>query len=219
MNKWPLKRRLVFDAAAKVGKVSLNSELMTGPNTYISLPGIIFKSREGRICVAADIKEMFPQIKIRSEDQGAQKFLWREGNQSKKPDVYIMTSMIFGACCSPYLAQIVKNKNALKHQNQFPDAVDAILYHHYVDDYLNSHNSEEEAIKIAQDVIKVHSFAGFQLRNFVSNSPTVMKMLPNSSETPKEISINITSENVTEKILGLFWNTHEDVYEIKVNLR
>jgi hypothetical protein len=88
VNKVPRKIRLVFDAAAKVGKRSLNYFLLTGPNVYVSMPGVIFKAREGKICVAADIKEMFPQVAIRPEDQAAQLFLWRD-DPSKEPSVYI----------------------------------------------------------------------------------------------------------------------------------
>lgn len=139
-NKQPVKIRLVFDAAAKHQGKSLNSELMTGPNIYTPLPGVLFRSREGKISVAADIKEMFLQVKIRQEDQDAQMFLWRDCDQSREPDVYVMTSMMFGSACSPYLAQIVKNTNAARFKDEFPTAVEAITKQHYVDNYLNSHD-------------------------------------------------------------------------------
>jgi hypothetical protein len=217
-NKIPVKRRLIFDAAAKVGKVSLNTFLLAGPNNYPSLSGIVFRSREGPICVAGDIKEMFPQVKIKPEDCNAQRFLWRDGDSSRDPDIWVSNRMIFGARCSPFLAQAVKNSNAETFRTTNPAAVDAIIKQHYVDDFLDSFTSEENAICISTDVINIHRQAGFNLRNFVSNSQGVLKSLPKPEETVKEICLNFDGDNLTEKILGMFWNVKTDCYEFRLNL-
>jgi hypothetical protein len=158
-NKQPIKRRHVFDAAAKVGKTSLNSELLPGPNNYNTIHEIIFKSREGKICVAADIQEMFLQVKIRKEDQSALRFLWRGTAYHKEPEVYAMSSMIFGASCSPFMAHEVKNRHALKFAKEFPEASEAIIKQHFVDDYIISHNQVAEAAEIANQVIEIHKSA------------------------------------------------------------
>ncbi|CAG7829870.1 unnamed protein product, partial [Allacma fusca] len=73
----PGKIRVVWDAAAKSNGVSLNSQLLTGPDLYNSLPGVIFKFRQRAVAISADIQEMFLQIKILPEDCRAQRFLWR----------------------------------------------------------------------------------------------------------------------------------------------
>lgn len=48
--------------------------------------------------------------------------------KKKKPEVFAMKAMIFGAACSPSSAQEAKNRNA----TEFRIAVDAILHKHYV---------------------------------------------------------------------------------------
>ncbi|XP_037299013.1 uncharacterized protein LOC119190698 [Manduca sexta] len=108
----PGKQRLVFDAAATSHGVSLNDHLLEGPDMLMSLPGIMFRFRESAVAVTADIQEMFLRIKIRAEDQSAQQFLWRGNDRTNPPQRFKMTSMIFGAASSPFMAHFVRNHNA-----------------------------------------------------------------------------------------------------------
>lgn len=107
----PGKIRLVFDAAAKVNDVSLNSALMKGPQRYKPLPAVLFHLREGAVGVCADIKEMFHQVLMHPEDRRAQRFLWRNGDDRRDPDTYEMQVMTFGAACSPCAVDYVKIVN------------------------------------------------------------------------------------------------------------
>ncbi|XP_067625235.1 uncharacterized protein [Eurosta solidaginis] len=145
------KLRLVFDATASVNGVSFNSRLMKGPDAYQPKPllSILFKFRQGVIGVCADIREMFNRVLIRQEDQDAQRFLWRGGNSSKEPDVYIMNAMIFGSACSPCSAQYVKNTNAMKFRDLHPRATSAIIDRHYVDDYVDSFETGDGGERIS----------------------------------------------------------------------
>lgn len=106
-----------------------------------------------KIGITGDIKEMFHQILIRAEDQDSQRFLWREGNASRDPDVYVMQVMTFGSSCSPCVAQYVKNVNAMEFKEKYQRAVEAILNNHYVDDMIESVHTEPVS-KLA--VLDVH---------------------------------------------------------------
>ena len=77
---------------------------------------------------------MFHQVYIRSEDRDVQRFLRRECDEDKVPDVYVMDVMIFGATCAPSISQYIKNINATQFENDFPIAAKSIKENHYVDD-------------------------------------------------------------------------------------
>ena len=179
----PDKQRLVFDAAAKVGEVSLNSSLLVGPDLYKSLPSVLCKFREGKVAVAADIKEMFHQIVVRPDDQLAQRFLWREGNINKPPEEYSMLALPFGLACSPCVAQYVKNEHAKSFIELFPRAVEAIVNRHYVDDLLDSFECEADAIQVCREVAHIQSSAGFEMHDWLSNMKSVAEELSGLSNT------------------------------------
>ncbi|XP_054290773.1 uncharacterized protein LOC129005790 [Macrosteles quadrilineatus] len=140
----PDKLRLVFDAAAKVNGVSFNDGLLSGPDLLNPLPAVLLKFRLRKFAIAGDIQEMFHQVRIRKEDVDSQRFLWRE-DPNNKPDTYIMEAMIFGSTCSPSTALYVVNSNAKRFLQIYPEASKAIFCSEYMDDLLDSTDTEEEA--------------------------------------------------------------------------
>lgn len=208
----PNKIRIVFDAAAIVDGISLNSMLIKGPDLNSSLLAVLHKFRMGKIGVCADIREMFLQVRIQEIDIHSQRFLWRNGDLSKPIDIYVMQSMIFGAACSPCSAQFIKNTNADRFFDKHPEAVHAIKTNHYVDDLVISFNSETEAIKITNDIVDIHRQGGFELRSFLSNNKSVLQSIGNSTISTKS-SINMELDNsVAQKILGMYWDPEEDAF-------
>jgi hypothetical protein len=115
----PGKLRLVHDAKAETKDISLNTELLAGPDLLNSLLGVLMKFREGVFAVTGDIRGLFMQVKIIPEDQNAQLFLW-DGN------IFRMASMIFGAKSSPCTATYILRRNAEDFARTNPRAVEAI---------------------------------------------------------------------------------------------
>ncbi|XP_055633285.1 uncharacterized protein LOC129773665 [Toxorhynchites rutilus septentrionalis] len=206
----------MWDAAAKVAGVSLNSFLLTGPNQLTSLLSVLQRFREFRIAITGDIREMFLQVSMNWRDQQCLRFLWRNGESKRIPDTFVTKVMTFGATCSPSCAQYVKNHNAQRFQDKFPRAAEAIIREHHVDDMLSSVETEDEAIKLAKDVRFVHAEAGFEIRNWLSNSNRVLQEL---KANPGEKSMNLLSEMGAEKVLGLWWCTVADTFTFKVSTR
>lgn len=205
INK-PEKPRLVFDAAAKMNGVSLNDELLEGPDLLQGLAGVLWRFRRGEIGVQTDISEMYLRILIHPSDQPAQMFLWRGKDREGPPAKYRMKAMIFGAKSSPFLAHSVRNHNARKYQSEYPRAVQAIVENHYMDDWLDSFDVEEDALQVVRDVSRIHGQAGFQLAGFNSNNRRVRALMPSEGESAT--SIEISPQN--GRTLGLIWYAGED---------
>ncbi|KAL0831974.1 hypothetical protein ABMA28_001474 [Loxostege sticticalis] len=211
----PTKLRVVHDAAAKVKGVSLNSMLLPGPDLLQPLLGILMRFREGKIALTADIKEMFPQVKIRECDRDAQRFLWRD--EPKGPiKIYRMSSMIFGACSSPATAIYIVNKNASQFREEFPEAVHAITSDTYMDDYIGSlDTSVENAARLAAEIVEIYRRGGFEMRGWISNELGALSQLPKellSDLSLDERCVDLGSlESTFTRTLGLIWRPFKDV--------
>lgn len=200
--KKPEKIRMVFDAAAKAKSMSLNSQLLKGPDFYTSLIDILRRFRERLVTGGGDIEEMFHQIKMIEKDRHCQRFIYREDN-TKQPDVYTMDVLTFGAKCSPSSAQFVKNENAKKFIETHPRAVSAIIDNHYVDDMMDSEYSEAEMVQLLRDVKMIHAKAGFNIRNFISNSTNVLKAIGETGTSDVK-DIAPKTELKVERVLGMW---------------
>ncbi|XP_058456403.1 uncharacterized protein LOC131433817 [Malaya genurostris] len=211
----PGKVRIVWDAAASVSGVSLNSFLLSGPDQLTSLISVLYKFREFRVAITGDIREMFHQVLVNETDQHSQRFLWRDGDTDREPEVFQMKVMTFGATCSPSIAQYVKNHNAERFRHQYPRAVEAIHKEHYVDDMLSSVETEDEAARLALDVCYIHSQGGFEIRNWLSNSRKVLDKL--RVGVTDEKNMDLYSVIATEKVLGLWWCTATDKFTFRLS--
>ncbi|XP_036347137.1 uncharacterized protein LOC118756483, partial [Rhagoletis pomonella] len=188
----PGKLRLVWDAAAKSDGAALNDFLLCGPDLLNSLVFVLLAFRTGQFAICGDIAEMFHQIRVREMDMHAQRFLWHENcEELHNPHIYVMQALTFGTSCAPCIAHFVRDVNAEQYKRTSPRAVEAIQKHHYVDDFIDSVDTEEEALELALQVKAIHAQAGFNIRNWASNSSAVLRQLPGESvedQTPKDLS-------------------------------
>lgn len=212
-NKVPPKRRCVADVAAVQGGVSLNSCLLQGPDNLIALPAALCRARENPVMVTADVAEMFHQVRITREDQQCQRFLWRNGDQSQPPKTFIMEVMMFGPTCSPFQAQHVKNIHAAKYLDKYPEAAEALERFMYMDDYFNSHQSVDEAVRVTLEAIQICSEMGFDLVQVQSSHEEVLSRIPQRHLKQELVSLNLEEASTYfSKLLGMYWMPAEDVF-------
>jgi len=213
----PGKIRMVFDAACKSQGVSLNSSLLKGPALLNDLPAVLWRFRQQRIAFTADVQEMFHQVKIREADLDSQRFLWRGRNRDKPVETYVMKAMIFGATCSPSTAIYVMQKNFEEFMDEFPDIARAIKHNYYMDDYLDSQDTEEAALKRIRDMIEVQRRCGFNLRTWACSSKAVLAQIPTDLRANAWKELDADSQLPSERVLGLWWNPESDVFTFRFN--
>lgn len=153
---------------------------------------------------------MYHQMAILAADKQALRFVFRP-DPSEAPRVYVMDVATFGATCSPCSAQYIKNLNAEEFAETYPDAAAAIVHKHYVDDYYDSVDTVEEAIRRAKEVKFIHSQGGFHIRNWVSNSKAFLEEFDERSES-EAVHFNRDEALEHERVLGVVWKPVDDVF-------
>ena len=146
LNK-PGKLRRVCNAASKFRGISLNDNLSTGPDLLQNLIGIIFRFREKKIAITADIEAMFLQVKVPPEECKVLRFLWRD-NPKEPVKVYEYGRHIFGAKSSPTCANYALQQVARDKAQESPQITKLIMRNFYMDDFVKSVPGAEQAIEI-----------------------------------------------------------------------
>ena len=142
----PGKVRRVLNGAAKFHGYSLNSALLTGPDLLQSLIHIVFRFRQYPNAVSADIEGMFLQVGVIPKDQPSLRFLWRE-DPSTEVAVFQYVRHIFGSKDSPTCANYALKRTATDNAEDFPNVAQSVQTNFYMDDYLESSPTAEEAIQ------------------------------------------------------------------------
>ncbi|XP_060557429.1 uncharacterized protein LOC132717868 [Ruditapes philippinarum] len=219
VNK-PGKVRVVFDCAAKYKGMSLNSQLLKGPDLMNSLVGVLIKFRQERIAFIADIEATFHQVCVIDEDRDALRFhWWPNGELDKIPKQYRMNVHLFGATSSPSCAAYALKRTAKDFSHLFkPEVALTVEKNFYVDDCLKSVPSEQEAIDLAMNLKKMLSLGGFRLTKWLSNSRNVLKTIPESDLAKSVISLT-PGEKCNDKALGIIWDVNNDTIKYKVDLK
>lgn len=216
VDKPPGKLRIVFDAAAKYKGRCLNDIICSGPPLQNPLPSVVIKFREGEIAWTSDIKGMYNRIRLSKADRRFHRFLWPEEDGSTS--VCEMTRLTFGVNCSPYVAIKTTWQAAADAGPGFEDVMKAVKSNFYVDDYLGSASTNEQAVRIATRVQSVLSKADFPLRGWTSNSAEFLAAVlpPSEGATNSERAVAL-GDNETEKVLGIRWTPSRDTLRFTVS--
>ena len=135
-QKKPGKIRVVFDCSASYMGVSLNGQLLQGPDMTNSLLGVLLRFRGEEVAVQGDIESMFHQVSVPKEDRDFLRFLWWEnGDLDSEPKIFRMKVHIFGATSSPSCCNFALKHLAEEQRENFePFIVQSVQRRMYVDD-------------------------------------------------------------------------------------
>ena len=215
-NSTTTKVRVVFDGAAECDGTSLNKKLLRGPNYFVSLIGVLLRFRRNKIPVSGDIVKMFHQVKVAREDREAFRFLYRPPGSEEAPKSYQMLVHIFGAGSSPSTCIHALNKTANDHADEYDEEVtNCVRKNFYVDNYLDSLASEDEAIERARQLTELMSKGGFELKKWTSTSKKVLTALSHVGLAQPEDEVNLDAWPI-ERTLGIQCSRQEDAFTFKL---
>ena len=218
----PDKVRIVFDCSSKFKGMSLNDQVLKGPDLMNNLVGVLLRFRDKPVALLSDIEAMFHQVRVQPDDCDALRYLWWPGNDmTLEPKEYRMVVHLFGGVWSPSCTSYVLLRTADDNRENFdPKTIKAVHRNFYVDDLLLSVDSENEGIHLSQELFQLLSCGGFRLTKWVSNSRKVLDPIP-PEERGKEIkTIDIKYDLLpSERALGMQWNVELDTLGYKISMK
>ena len=210
INK-PGKVRRVLNASSICKGVSLNSNLLTGPDLLTNLTGIVMRFREDQIAISADIEAMFMQVFVSPEDQPYLRFLWKDN--TGQPATFQYTRHIFGATDSPCVACYATRQCAKDNADKYPALEQITKRNIYMDDLYKAVSTPTEVTQLMNDLQKMFSLGGFNLTKWTSNS---QQFLTTVNENHLENNDSLTKkERPLERVLGVKWKPDTDVFLVE----
>ena len=207
----PGKVRRVCNAASKFKVVSLNNKVHSGLDLLRNLVGIVFRFREHKIAMTADIGSMFLQVAVPKEECKCLRFLWRD-EPSDTVGIYEYTRHVFGAkslICANYGFQ----QSGRDNQVEFPEASFRIDRNFYMDDLVKSVDTPQQAIECYRQLVETLKRSGITLKKLASNCPEVTENSPPEHRLEaNEVMLN--ADPTSSSILGLEWKIDQDCLQM-----
>ena len=181
----------------------MNDFLAKGPDCLNNMCGILLRFKEGMIGVIGDLKKMYNSVKISLLDQHCHRFLWRELDVSRNPDVYALTTVTFGDKCGGSVAMMALKETTTLTEGK-KEAKRVVDEDAYVDDIITSVDSIAEADSLTSDIDQLIKPGNFQVKEWIRSGMKAM---------------HDCGEKYEEKVLGLKWNMEGDFFFFVIALK
>ena len=213
----PDKVRVVFDCAAKFQSVSLNQQILQGPDLTNSLTGVLTRFRAERTAIMADIEKMFYQVRVPTEDSNYLRFLWwPDGDVNKSPEEFQMLVHLFGGVSSPSCASYALQRTVEDNAEHFDEeTVQTVRRNFYVDDCMKSVEGDQRASRLVDQLRQLLAKGGFRLTKWISNSCDVIQSVPVSERVGSIKELDLENLPV-ERALGMQWDVRSDIFRFKI---
>lgn len=195
--------RIVFNSSQVFRGVSLNSFLAKGPDSFrTNLLGLLLRFRENPVVLVGDIRKMYNSVFLEELEQHTHRFLWRDMNGDKRPDVWCITRVNMGDKPAGAIAIEAKDRTADQFSHLNPAAASFIKGSSYVDDLVDSVSNLKTAQDIAEGTDEILLKGGFSVKAWDFGGRDV----PGASSEAK-------------KVLGVLWIASLDIllFEAQLN--
>ena len=157
---------------------------------------------------------MFLQVQVPEQDRSCLRFLWRP--RTKEPvQICEYQRQVFGAKSSQRCANYALKRVGLDNEEVYPIASKAIQNIFYMDDFIKSVETLEEAIEAFRQLRLLLSQHGFQLTKWIINSDKVCKAIPvdlKSISNTKQVEVELNKDG--SSVLGLQKTVTDDSLQV-----
>ena len=197
--------RIVFNSSQTFHGVSLNGCLAKGPDSYRNTSlGILLRWKEEAVSLVGDIRKMFHAVELKPLEQQCHRFLWRDMDAEKEPDVFVMVKVNMGDRPAPAIATEALNMTAEMFQESKPLAATFIQNSSYVDDLIDSQPTLGIVKDLQKDTEEILGAGGFKIKCWQISG--------------EEREQSLKGEKTNISVLGVMWNPTEDTITYEVNL-
>ena len=132
---------------------------------------ILFRFRRYSYAFTADVSEMFLRIRLTESDKRYHRFWWNDS-------FWQWNRILFGNRASVDISQKAITSHAINLRDSYPEACLALIDDTYMDDTIVRLPSEEDCVKLVEDLPKVTEGMETKIQKFYSNSKLTLKSLP-----------------------------------------
>jgi hypothetical protein len=181
--------------------VSLNDCLLKGPPALADLYTMTLGIREHKVAFTKDISKFYQCVEADEAAQHVRRILWRFGDKSKEPTIFVTTRGNYGDRPAGCIAIAAVWETADRFGKGRETAAWFLKNRTYVDDATGGASSAEKARQVSQDMEDILENGGFRFKETVMSGDPLEK------------------GGELRKVLGLRWDTQEDkiCMDIKLN--
>jgi len=199
--------RLVFDASAKTpGGASLNSVLAKGQNRLARLQHLFIRFRRAKFAVTGDVSMAFNGSKLIPEHFKYQQYLWKENLlPSDETQTMVVKTLIYGVRSSGGQTQVAIETLADHFINNIQDHIKGAIVlkeEIYVDDILDSEETHEACLAVAEDIVAVLDMGSMKVKAFTFSG----------CEPSEEVS----ADGVSVGLAGYLWQPLQDTITLDI---
>ena len=175
-------QELCSTAPPSIYEISLNNQLLEGPDITNTLVGVLTRFCQRPIAFLADIEATFCQVRVSLEHGDFLRFLWwRDSDYEQLPEEYKMLVHLFRATSSPSCTGFCLCKVADEFKDEFDEEmIKTIQKVFYVDDCLKFVQKTEDATQLIEELCQLLAKRSFWLTKFVCNDVKVLSLIPES---------------------------------------